>query len=89
MKATNYFWNRLQRPDRSGITPKLCEEIVKRAEHVERQPDGRWRFWGYVSERGLYLRVVTLYDEETMHNPMWDENFTRRRRRERRETEER
>ena len=67
---------------RSGyadLATPIRKEIVTRAEHAERQPDGRWRFWGYVPERALYLRVVTLYDKETLHNPMWNENFTRKR----------
>ncbi len=72
----------LERPDRGGITPQLCEEIVERAEYTEVQENGRVRFWGYVPARSLYVRVIALSDRETLFNAFWDESFTRRRRRE-------
>ena len=43
---------------------------------VEKQPDGRFRFWGKVPEfDNKYLRVVTLNDQKTIHNAFFDRNF--------------
>ena len=85
MRTTVYFERNIGRPDRSDITIEMCERIVREAAYSDYQEEkARWRFWGYVAEKGMYLRVVTLYDRETLHNAMWDGNFTRKRRREER-----
>ena len=65
----------------ASITVEMCERVVKEAEHTEEQPDGRLRFWGYVPERRLYLRVVTSGDREVLLNAFFDGNFTRKQRR--------
>lgn len=84
VKTTRYFeWRVLQNPERPGITAELCERVIDEAEHVEEQPDGRLRFWGFVLERGLYLRVVTSGDREILLNAFFDGNFTRKQRRSR------
>jgi hypothetical protein len=45
----------------------------------EIQSNGRVRFWGRITLPGeslpRYLRVVTLGDEETIHNAFLDRNF--------------
>ena len=41
----------------------------------EVQEDDRVRMWGYVEELGMYLRVVTLADGETVHNVFPDRDF--------------
>jgi hypothetical protein len=44
--------------------------------HVQRQADGRFRFWGIIPEFGnKYLRVVTLDDQQTILNAFFDRNF--------------
>jgi len=69
VKTTGYFERKvLENPDRRGITVELCEGVVSEAEHVEEQPDDRFRFWGYVPERRLYLRVITSGDREVLIN---------------------
>lgn len=82
MEQTEYFRRRLREPDREGITAELCERVVREAGYTELQEDGRMRFWGFVSERGLWVRVITLPDGESLFNAFWDENFSRKRRRE-------
>ncbi len=82
MRTAWYFERRvLEHPERPGITVELCERVVKEAEHTEEQLDGRLRFWGYVPERRLYLRVVTSGDREVLLNAFFDGNFTRKQRR--------
>ena len=82
MRATSYFERKvLENPDRRSITVELCERVVGEAEHVEKQADGRLRFWGYVPERQLYLRVITSGDREVLINAFFDSNFTREQRR--------
>ncbi len=77
MRTASYFERKvLENPERPGITVELCERVVKEAEHTEEQPDGRLRFWGYVPERRLYLRVVTSGNQEVLPNAFFDGNFT-------------
>ena len=62
---------------RPYIRREWCERILARpvARHV--QPDGRIRFRGFLPELGgRALRVVTLSDEETVHNAFPDRDFT-------------
>jgi hypothetical protein len=61
----------------------MCEWVINEAESVEEQPDGRLRFWGFVPERGLYLRVIASGDREVLLNAFFDSNFTRKQRRRR------
>lgn len=62
-----------KRPD---IRPHWCVEVVVSPLRVERQSDGRIRFWGAVPDRpGYYLRVVTLEDGMTIHNAFFDRRF--------------
>ena len=84
VKTTLYFEGKvLENPERRGITVELCERIVSEAEHAEEQRDGRFRFWGYVPERQMYLRVIASGDREVLINAFFDSNFTRKQRRSR------
>ena len=61
---------------RPYIEKEWCERVVSSSEHVEEQPDGRFRFWGRIAEYGnKYLRVVTLSDQKTILNAFFDRNF--------------
>lgn len=81
-QTTRYFERKvLENPERPGITVELCERVVGETEHAEEQPDGRLRFWGYVPERRLYLRVIASGDREVLLNAFFDGNFTRKQRR--------
>ena len=44
---------------------------------VERQADGRIRYWVYIPELTRFLRIVTLEDGETIHNAFPDRRFRR------------
>jgi hypothetical protein len=47
MEVTEYFRrNVLENPDRAGITQEMCERDIESAEHIVRQPNGRFAFWG-------------------------------------------
>ena len=75
MKTTRYFEDvvLLKRP---YIRREWCEAILASPLRRERQPDGRVRFWGRVPEFGSRIfRVVTLEDEETVHNAFPDRGF--------------
>ena len=55
---------------------EYCERIVQNPLKMEKQPDGRVRYWGSVPELdGKILRVVTLEDGRTLHNAFPDRNF--------------
>lgn len=59
---------------RDWIEAALADPLTR-----EPQPDGRIRLWYRVdleTEGKTYiLRVVTLEDGETVHNPFFDRNF--------------
>ncbi len=83
MEVTEYFrHNVLENRERTGITQETCERIVEDAEYVERQPNGRFAFWGRPSGKDLYLRVIVTGDRRALHNAFFDTGFTRKRRRE-------
>ena len=78
MKTTRYF-NEQVRRKRPYIELAWCAQILAAPLQVERQKDGRVRFWGEVTPPGetepRYLRVITLEDGETVHNAFFDRNF--------------
>lgn len=72
---TSYFENDVL-SKRPYIKKEWCERVVSSKILVEKQPDGRFRFWGKVPEfDNKYLRVVTLNDQKTIHNAFFDRNF--------------
>jgi len=75
-KYTNYFINEVLRK-RPYIKKEWCCQIVLNPIEKEYQEDGRVKFWGFVPELNKYLRVVTLYDELTIHNAFPDRNYKR------------
>lgn len=74
MKTTSYFDRRVLR-ERPFLRPEWCERVMQAPVRTERQPDGRFRYWGFITELGKYLRVVTLDDGETVHNAFPDRRF--------------
>ena len=66
---------------RPYIDPAWCAAVLRSPLAWERQPDGRFRFWGEVTRPGepftRILRVVTLEDGETIHNAFFDRSFRR------------
>jgi hypothetical protein len=77
-KTTAYFREQVLRK-RPYLTVEWCLEVIANPERREVQTDGRVRFWGYIDElNGKALRVVTLEDEETLHNAFPDSGFPRR-----------
>jgi hypothetical protein len=52
-----------------------CERVVRQPLEVERQPDGRFRMWGFIVERGKFLRVVLLEDRETYLTATFDRRY--------------
>jgi hypothetical protein len=86
VEITHYFrQNVLENPERAGITREMCERVMEEAEHVVRQANGRFCFWGRPPGRRTYLRVVVTGDRRALHNAFFDENFTRKQRRKERE----
>ena len=74
---TRYFENEVLRK-RAYVTKKMCIAVLQRPVKVERQEDNRYRFWGAVKGcEGKYLRVITLEDQKTIHNPFFDRGFKR------------
>ena len=58
------------------MTKALCVRVIEQPLRVEPQESNRYRFWAAVPELdGRYLRVVTLADQETIHNAFLDRRF--------------
>lgn len=78
MKTTRYFEEQILRK-RPYIDMEWCARVIAAPAHREEQPDGRVRFWGEIIRPGedapRILRVVTLADEETIHNAFFDRGF--------------
>ena len=75
MKTTRYFQEQVLRK-RPYLKPGWCERVLREPLKREKQPDGRFRYWGIVPElQGRVLRVVTLEDGETVHNAFPDRSF--------------
>ena len=78
MLASRYFEEQVQ-PKRPYIRREWCLEVIAAPLRREVQISGRVRFWGRIEEPGAtrprFLRVITLDDEETVHNAFFDRNF--------------
>lgn len=74
MKTTKYFEEQVLRK-RTYVKREWCMQIMKNPARKEIQPDGRIRYWGFISELDRFLRVVILEDGETIHNAFFDRNF--------------
>ena len=74
VKQTRYFVEQVLRK-RPYLRPTWIEQILAVPIAVERQLDGRVRFWSWIPELRQYLRVVTLADGKTVHNAFPDRDF--------------
>lgn len=76
MKSTWYYENdALWR--RPYLKDEWCEFVIQNPIRTEVQDDGRIKHWAYIREIGMYLRVITLSDGETVHNAFPDRGFRR------------
>jgi hypothetical protein len=60
---------------RPYIRREWCEQALLNPVRKIIQPDGRVRYWTFISELNRFLRVVTLEDGATVHNAFPDRNF--------------
>jgi hypothetical protein len=57
------------------ITADMILSVLKAPVRKVQEPNSRVRHWGYVPELQRWLRVITLPDEETVHNAFLDRKF--------------
>lgn len=74
MKTTAYFRTSVM-TRRPYLKTEWIERVLANPVRTQQQPNGRIRHWGYVAEKGKYLRVVTEPDGETVHNAFFDRRF--------------
>ena len=74
MKTTWYFQN-VVLSNRPYLKIEWIERILQGPVRTQVQGNGRIRHWGLVPEFGMYFRVVTLADGETVHNAFPDRDF--------------
>ncbi|NTW48243.1 MAG: hypothetical protein HGB19_00635 [Chlorobiales bacterium] len=74
-KFTAYFENEVLRK-RPYIKKEWCIQVIENPIMIEKQEQNRYRFWGKIDELGgKILRVVTLEDQQTIHNAFPDRRF--------------
>jgi hypothetical protein len=74
-KFTDYFENEVLRK-RAYLKKEWCIHVLENPVRSEPQEKNRFRFWGAVPELGgRFLRVITLEDQETIHNAFPDRRF--------------
>ena len=72
---TAYFETKVLQK-RAYLRREWCIEVLESPIRVERQANGRMRFWGRpLALEGRVLRVVTLEDGLTIHNAFPDRRF--------------
>ena len=73
---TRYFvLEAMARPDRRGMDAADVLRALAEPARKRRQPDGRWRYWVWVSGQRRWLRAITEPDGETGHNAFCERNF--------------
>ncbi len=73
-KTTEYFRNSVLRR-RPYLKMEWIEQVLANPIRIEVQPNGRIRYWGFITEAGKYLRVVLEPDGQTVHNAFFDRRF--------------
>jgi hypothetical protein len=72
LKTDTHFEERIVERD---IRREWCERVVANPIEERRQYNGRYRMWGFIVERGKFLRVVLLEDKETYYTATWDRRY--------------
>jgi len=75
MQCTRYLEEQVLRK-RPYLQVAWCLQVIAAPLQKEVQPDGRIRYYGFVSGFDKYLRVVTLEDGVTLHTAFPDRDFT-------------
>ena len=75
METTDYYRQKatLKHPE---VKDEWVTAVLDNPHHVERQEDGRMRYYGYVEEAGKWLRVIL--DNGMLHNRFFDRTALRR-----------
>ena len=83
METTPYFESVARVRHTEALRQDWVEQVISEPEYTDRegQPHGRLAMWGFIEERGYYMRVVVEADERTVHNAFFDRSYTRRVRR--------
>ena len=69
------YYVRRARHRHIGINPEWIERVLTDPYHVEVEPNGRFRYWGYIAEwdeTGRWLRVVV--EDGRLFNAFPDRN---------------
>ena len=74
MKTTQYFESSVMMR-RPYLKTEWIEHVLSSPIRREVQANGRVRCWGFITEVGKYLRVITEPDGETVHNAFFDRRF--------------
>ena len=73
LRYSKYFLESVM-PRRPYLTFELVERAVKFSVDVKTQDDGRIRYYGFIEEKGEFLRVVEDTNGEIL-NAMWNESY--------------
>ena len=74
-RFTNYFEHEVLRK-RPYLRKEWRTRVIQNPLRMEPQENNRYRFWGQIDELGgKVIRVVTLEDQQTIHNAFPDRGF--------------
>lgn len=76
--SEHYEQDRRHQPYRTDITLAMCERVIGNPLQTREQQDGRTVYWGHISEKDRYLRVVMLPDRETVWTAHLGRNFRKK-----------
>ncbi len=72
---TRYFEEVMAK--RSYLKREWIDQILDEPAKVEKQEDGRVRYWGFIRELGKYVRLIVIVEGSDMyvHNMFPDRDF--------------
>lgn len=81
LKTTQYF-DEFASQKHPEVRREWIAAVLANPVKIERQSNHRISYWGNIEDAdGRVLRVITLEDEETVHNAFFDRNFYKRQQR--------
>lgn len=75
--SDHFIRDRRERSDRREISVEICERVKAEPISERLQENGRTAYWGYVVEKGRYLKVIVEPDGEEITTAHWDRRFKR------------
>ena len=73
---TTWYYENVAKVTHSEPEEEWVERVLEAPYHIEEQPNGRLRYYGYIDEAGKWLRVVVV--DGQVHNCFIDRGALRK-----------